>query len=46
MQLPARLSEHTIGYLSTLLVCKAVQAAGRLGGRVAGRIALHFHIQH
>ena len=36
MQLPVRLSEYTIGYLSTLLVCKAVQAAGHLGGRIAG----------
>ena len=26
-----------MGYLSTLLVCKAVQVAGRLGGHIAGR---------
>ena len=30
-----RLSEYIVGYLSTLLVGKAVQAAGRLGGHVA-----------
>ena len=34
-----------MGYLSTLLVCKAVQAAGRLGDHVAGRVAFSYITQ-